>query len=1094
MSKRKPLSRAFLLFALLTLLCAGIFTPRVEEVKAKPVHAADKVSVLISEFRTRGPGGADDEFVEIYNATASSVTLTNWKIRKSSGCGTTLADLATINTTLAPGQYYLIGKSPEYTGSTSLDQVYSSSTSIADDGGIALVDNIGNIVDQVGMCSTTTYKEFNSSSPLYLSDLTTSVEQSYERKNGASAGNCKDTDNNYADFSLNSSSSNPQNFSTSPLPCLVVTNVLSTDGTYTPTQNVDITITFNNSVNVIGTPTLLLETGLTDRNATYISGDGTNSLLFRYTVVAGDSSGDLNYLSANALALNGGAITGAIGDATLILPQLGQAGSLGFNNNIIIDNGVAPTLLSFQRQTPVSSSTNANSLVFRATFSEAVTGVDILDFVATGTTGTPTTVAQISGNIYDVTVSGGDLPGFNGVVGLNLSASSTITDTTSNPLPIIEPTIDETYTVDNISPSVTINQGGSQPDPAGVLPVNFAVVFSEPINPSTFVPADITQSGTAGFITWTITNSGDNMNFTLSAIASGNGTLIPSIAANRVTDLAGNNNTASTSTDNIVTLNDVTAPTVTINQATGQLDPTSVLPISFTIVFSEIINPSVFTTSDITQSGTATGITWSIINSGDNKTFTLSATAVTGFGTLVPSIAANRVTDWAGNNNSASTSTDNSVNFLTTSTFTPTRTRTPTITHTPTITNTPSPATVLSILINEVAWAGTSSARSSDEWIELYNTESVERNLNGWRLTIDDGTTESAFVNFSSADKILPGNFFILAHSSSGDYNIFNNVIEDKEFTGSLSNSGPIILRLYSPQNVLIDTANNGKSTGWYAGTAASTYSTMERKGKVLDAVSAWQTFGGTPFALNRDNASVRGTPKRANSVLAAATATRTRTPVPGSTAVPVVRPIINEFLARPGFDWNQDGSVDVFDEFIEIKNIGVVDVNLSGWRLDDEANQGSNPFTLPSVTLKPGERIVFYGLQTNILLSDGGDTVRLLNPSNKIYDSYTYKIAKVEDESVCRLVDGHGDWYEDCTPTPTFTNTRDGETPSMPDGSGFESPVCNLPDTLPEAFLIAECRGYGANLWSAIYWDAKGWETDRFVPENMSKWESFVE
>ena len=63
-----------------------------------------------------------------------------------------------------------------------------------------------------------------------------------------------------------------------------------------------------------------------------------------------------------------------------------------------------------------------------------------------------------------------------------------------------------------------------------------------------------------------------------------------------------------------------------------------------------------------------------------------------------------------------------------------------------------------------------------------------------------------------------------------------------------------------------------------------------------------------------------------------------------------------------------------------------------------------------------------------------------------------------------------------------------------MPDGEHFESPVCELPDTLPADFLFAECRGYGANIWRSMYWDKTGWQGDQFVPENMSKWESFVE
>jgi hypothetical protein len=171
-----------------------------------------------------------------------------------------------------------------------------------------------------------------------------------------------------------------------------------------------------------------------------------------------------------------------------------------------------------------------------------------------------------------------------------------------------------------------------------------------------------------------------------------------------------------------------------------------------------------------------------------------------------------------------------------------------------------------------------------------------------------------------------------------------------------------------------------------------------------------------------------------------------------------------------------------------------VVDVNMTGWKLDDEANSGSAPFSIPALTLKPGQRAIFYGLQTNILLSDGGDTVRLINPSGKIYDAYTYAIANAEDQSVCRLPDGNGSWYEDCVPTPNLLNSREGSIPSMPGGESFESPVCALPDTLPADFLFAECRGYGSDIWHSFYWDEFGWQGDQTVHQNMSKWESFVE
>ena len=58
------------------------------------------------------------------------------------------------------------------------------------------------------------------------------------------------------------------------------------------------------------------------------------------------------------------------------------------------------------------------------------------------------------------------------------------------------------------------------------------------------------------------------------------------VAAGVASDAASNANAASTSTDNTVTF-DATPPTVTINQAAGQADPTNASPINFTVVFSE---------------------------------------------------------------------------------------------------------------------------------------------------------------------------------------------------------------------------------------------------------------------------------------------------------------------------------------------------------------------------------------------------------------------------------------------------------------------------------------------------------------------------
>src|SRR5215211_1502985 len=58
------------------------------------VHAISS-NVVISEFRVRGPNGAADEFVELYNLSGAPVAIGGWKIRGSNNAAG-VADRATI--------------------------------------------------------------------------------------------------------------------------------------------------------------------------------------------------------------------------------------------------------------------------------------------------------------------------------------------------------------------------------------------------------------------------------------------------------------------------------------------------------------------------------------------------------------------------------------------------------------------------------------------------------------------------------------------------------------------------------------------------------------------------------------------------------------------------------------------------------------------------------------------------------------------------------------------------------------------------------------------------------------------------------------
>ena len=150
-----------------------------------------------------------------------------------------------------------------------------------------------------------------------------------------------------------------------------VTGVSSTkaNGAYGVGEVIDIQVTFSKVVYVTGTPQLTVETGATDRAADYLSGSGTTVLTFRYTVQSGDTSGDLDYASTSALALNGGTIKSVTGvAATLTLASPGASGSLGNAKALVIAASGGPAFDREDLRSAVLASTATDVLTVTTTF------------------------------------------------------------------------------------------------------------------------------------------------------------------------------------------------------------------------------------------------------------------------------------------------------------------------------------------------------------------------------------------------------------------------------------------------------------------------------------------------------------------------------------------------------------------------------------------------------------------------------------------------------------------------------------------------------------------------------------------------------
>jgi len=379
------------------------------------------------------------------------------------------------------------------------------------------------------------------------------------------AGAIKDTsNNNYAGISDTTSLS----FTTGGPS---VTGVTSIDGSYKAGETVDITVSFNGAVDVTGTPSLALANGAT---ASYVSGSGTSALVFRYTVAAGNTSADLDYASTSALSLAGGSIIANGGSvaAVLALPTPGGAGSLGNNQDIVIDTA-APTVVSIDRQTPSSGTTNADTVTFRVTFGEAVANVDAADFTVTGTTGTVTNVVSAGGNAYDVTVSGGDLASLDGTVTLGFAGGQNIVDTAGNALSSTTPTgtNNASYTLDNTAPAVaSIERQTPASGTTNADSVVYRVTFAEAV--INVDAADFTVTGTTGTVTSVLSAGGNAYDVTVSGgdLSSLNGVVTLGFAGGQnVVDSAGNALTITIPTgtnDAVYTLDNI-APTVTAGQS-----------------------------------------------------------------------------------------------------------------------------------------------------------------------------------------------------------------------------------------------------------------------------------------------------------------------------------------------------------------------------------------------------------------------------------------------------------------------------------------------------------------------------------------------
>ena len=232
-----------------------------------------------------------------------------------------------------------------------------------------------------------------------------------------------------------------------------VTAVLApANATYIVGETLQFTVSYSENVNVSGTPRLDLTVGATTRYATYQSGDGSDTLIFEYVIVDGDT--DTNGIAMNSpIDLNSGSIDDGANNAELTYTPPVTTG-------VLVD-GLRP-YISFVTDPADATYLEGQTILFVVNFDQNVV-VSNLPFVdiTVGSTGRSANYISGSGTQtvafgYVVPDGDNDNDGIVYISPLDLNVTGTINDVNGNTAALtFSPSALPNVRVDTTEPLIT---------------------------------------------------------------------------------------------------------------------------------------------------------------------------------------------------------------------------------------------------------------------------------------------------------------------------------------------------------------------------------------------------------------------------------------------------------------------------------------------------------------------------------------------------------------------------------------------------------------------------------------------------------------
>ena len=248
---------------------------------------------------------------------------------------------------------------------------------------------------------------------------------------------------------------------------------VTSDGVYTDddanpsnSDTVTFTVNFDEATTITGTPRLPL-TNITDANgntvyATYVSGSGTASATFVYTVQDGDISGGIDIASTSSLDLNGGSIKDLYNnDADTALATNGASLTTSIEVKAT-DPGLAVTIAS--NNSTSASNAKEGDVITVTVLSDTAWALDAstISMTITGLSPQPTvTFVETNNNPYTYQASF-TLTASNtysdGTIGFAIEASDVVSSTkvtTPNKISTNQSILSGSFSLDNTTPSIT---------------------------------------------------------------------------------------------------------------------------------------------------------------------------------------------------------------------------------------------------------------------------------------------------------------------------------------------------------------------------------------------------------------------------------------------------------------------------------------------------------------------------------------------------------------------------------------------------------------------------------------------------------------